>query len=276
MKRTLAMFALLVPLAASASAVSLGATSLEIPAPSGFAPITEQMTALFPFEQNLVAPANEELVAFVSADEAATALEGKLPEGSRKFAVQTMKQLVPLSVPSSYFAELKSGMKAGNEEIFTRVQKSSPEMLDHIRNGLSAKYKADIAQSTSSMVPLPAHEETERSLSYSVIIKDQMQDGSIEVTACTTTLLYVRGKILFLYVYAEDSALQWTRDESKRWADAILAANPSGPRNSIAEGASSVLSNTTWTQVGIRAGFGALIGMAGGLVAWRRKRSKDR
>jgi hypothetical protein len=94
-----------------------------------------------------------------------------------------------------------------------------------------ANYDVDLGLSINLMFPLPPHYETERSLAYSIFFKVNHNDdeGKSVVTerVATCTIVHVQGKVLFLYSKAEKSGLDWCRAESRKWADAVIVANPS-------------------------------------------------
>jgi hypothetical protein len=90
----------------------------------------------------------------------------------------------------------------------------------------------------------------------------------------TATFVHLQGKVLFLYVHAEKSALQWCRDESRRWADAIIAANPSTGEIAAREKRSS-RSGFNWNKVLTNGLIGAVIGgIVGGLNALRKRKQR--
>ena len=80
--------------------------------------------------------------------------------------------------------------------------------------------------------------------------------------------------MLFLYINAEKSALQWGRDESQRWADSIIAANPSTGEVAAREKRSS-RSGFNWNKVLKNALIGAIVGgIVGGLNVLRKRKQK--
>ncbi len=76
--------------------------------------------------------------------------------------------------------------------------------------------------------PLAPHQQDERALAYSMFMSMQTAGGPMRL-ACTATFLYVKAKLLFLYAYAPEKELAWTREASKQWAADILSRNPSPP-----------------------------------------------
>ncbi len=268
----------LVPTISMASNISVGGVSLTIPNPGGFSLMTPQMTALYDLEKQFVAPANEEYAAFIPERDLPAALKGDIPVLPRRFTVQTAKSLIDVSVSTSNFGELKNIIKSQNDDIMKKVEKDLPGMITRMNDGIVKKYDVDLAFSLSQMVPLPVHEETDRTLAYSAFVKYNMNDAAGNPTSfivvVTTTFMHVKGKVLFLYSYAEEEGLEWSRQASKQWASAVVAANPPDLQSSVKESLPSAVAGIDWGKVGAKAFAGAIIGLIIGLVGWAIKRDK--
>jgi len=227
------------------------------------------MVALYDLQKQFVAPTNEEYVAFIPEGYLAAAQKGEIPDLTRRFTVQTAKSIVSASVSSSDFVKLKNIIKSQND---------LPELMARMNKGIAKKYDVNLAFSVSQMVPLPVHEETDRTLAYSAFVKYNMNDAagnpSPYIAVFTATFAHVKGKVLFLYSYAEEAGLEWSRESSKQWASAVVAANPSDFQSSVKESLPSAVTGIDWGEVGIKAIAGAIIGLIVGLIAWARKRGK--
>jgi hypothetical protein len=89
---------------------------------------------------------------------------------------------------------------------------------------------------------------------------------------CTITLIYVKGKVLGLYAYAEETGLEWSREASREWAKAILAANPSDFKTSIMESLPFGVTGVTLAQVMADFTLVGIVFLIIGLVGWVTKR----
>jgi len=258
--------------------MSIGGVALEIPNPPGFAPVTPQMAALYDLQKQFVAPTNEEFIAFISDAGVPVALRGEIPDLARRFSVQTAKTLVNASVSSSDFLQLKTISKSQNDDLMKKVEKGLPGLMGQINKGISKQYDVNLALSVSQMIPLPVHEETDRTLAYSAFVKYNMNDASGKpapyVAVVTATFAHVNGKVLFLYSYAEAAGLEWSREISKEWANAVVVANPPDFQSSVKESLPSAVTGIDWGKVGAKAIAGAFIGLIIGLIAWVRNRGK--
>ena len=60
---------LLMPGLATATGISVGGQRLEIPNPSGYDPVTPQMSEVYELQKQFVGPRNREFVAFIPQEE---------------------------------------------------------------------------------------------------------------------------------------------------------------------------------------------------------------
>jgi hypothetical protein len=237
---------LLAPEVSVAADISVGGVSLTIPNPSGFISVTRQMAVLYDLQKQFVAPTNEEFVVFIPERDVPAALKGDIPDLPRRFTVQTAKTLIGISASTSDFVKLKNIIKSQNDEMMTTVERQLPGLMERMNEGLRKKYEVDLALSVSQMVPMPVHEETDRTLAYSALVKYDMKDQNGDpapfVAVFTATFVHAKGKVLFLYSHAEESGLAWSKEASRQWANAVVAANPSDLESSVKEALSSAVS----------------------------------
>lgn len=273
-----ALLLLLVPSVSRAADISIGGVSLSIPSPHGFSPVTQLMTKLHDLQKHFVPPANEQFVAFIPESDVPAALRDEIPDLPRRFTVQTSKSLIDRSVSHADFTELKNVVASQIDDLMKRVEKELPGLMKQVNDGLKGTSDVDPAFSVSQMVPLSIHEDTDRTLAYSALVKYDMKDQHGNpapfVAVATTTLVHVKGTILFLASYAEESGLEWNKKASRQWAHAVIAANPSDLQATLNEALPSALSGIDWGGVGTKAAGGAAIGAIVGLISWARRRGK--
>ena len=123
--------------------------------------------------------------------------------------------------------------------------------------GFTDQYNIDLALSVSQIVPLPVHEETERSLAYSAFVKydanDEAGNPAPFVAVMTVTFVLVKAKVLFLYSYAEESGLDWSKHISTQRGNAVIKANPVDFQSSIDETLPTAVRGIDWEKVGAKA-----------------------
>ena len=256
--------------------ITIGTTRLTIPAPEGFALISDDVQPYSDISKRFVPPSNEQFAQFLSEADAAAARRGEIPVAERRFYVQTVRQLITPVVSSSDFAELKRELKAQNETLMKKVESQMPGFMDKVNKGISKDYDVDLKLALNQMVPLAPHSETERSLAYSMFLKGSGTDAQGNPTefeaVVTATFVHVRGKILFLYANAEKSALEWSKAASQKWADSVIAANPSTGKTTAQEKAGR-RAGFDWNRVLVMTIIGAVIGgLIGGISSLFRKK----
>lgn len=263
---------------AFAAPIDVGGVGIEVPNPKGFTPVTEAMAELYEFQKLLVTPTNQAFIHFIPMEESAEALSGELPEMERRFSVQTAKGLISASISTSDFEGLKSGIKSQNAEILKQVQDQLPDVMSNISEGVSKQYNVNIALSVSKMLPLPVHLESDRALVYSSIGGYDMIDENGEpinfVVVVTTAFVHIKGRVVFLYSYAGEDDLEWSRRATADWIDSVVNSNPSDVSDSLREAMPSAASGINWSKVADKAIIGAVIGLLLGLVSWVKGRRK--
>lgn len=278
MRSILILFSLLITSSVSAVPILVDDTKIIIPNPEGFVAVTPKMSTLYEFQKQFIAPMNVEFQTFISKNDALIALKNEIPDLTRRFSVQTAKTLVNITVTKSDFIKLKNIIKSQNDEILKKAEKALGKMMGDLNSNFSEQYDMDLALSVSQMVPLPVHEETDRTLAYSMYVKYDMKDEngnpSPFVSVVTATFIHIKGKVLFMYSYAEESSLEWSKMMSAEWTKNTVKANPSDLKSSIKESLPASISKIDWSQVGVKALTGAFIGLIIGLISWLVNRNK--
>ena len=278
MRIAVAALICLLPTIGAAGTVSIGDAAVAIPSPEGFVAVTQNMAALYEFQKQFVGPTSEELVAFIPEGDVPAALKDEIPDFSRRFSAQISKKNANVTASSSDFANLKRFAKSQYEELVKKVEKSLPGLVADRNAAITKKYGAEFAVSALGMVPLAFHEESDRTLAYSAFVKGTTNDAAgraaPHIGVVTTTLVLVNGKVLHLYCFGDDGDLEWSREASKRWASAIIAANPADLAPSVKESLPSARKPFNWEEIGVNSIKGALIALVIGLIGWARTRRK--
>jgi hypothetical protein len=261
-------FACLLSLAATLSAadsinIDVHGTQIVVPCPPGFVPVTSQMKQVDALQRQFVAPMNELFAGFIPEADAPAALEGRNISLPRTFTVQSEKRAAAMNVTKKHFEGLKTAIKSQNEKILNDVERQLPGMIEKMNRGVAKEFGINPGISVPQMIPFPPHEDTDRSIAYSMLVRVNANgpDAKPESAASivTGTFVLVNGKILFLYSNAGEDDLEWSRAISKDWSGAVLAANP-------AEGKTAARNPLTGNSFGARVLRGTLIGALIGLV----------
>jgi len=266
---------ILIPSYVLAVEISVGTTHLSIPSPVGYSLITSDMQPYVKLTERFVPPMNEEFAKFLPEADAAIAARGEIPQPQRYFYVQIAKALIQPFISKDDFAQFKRTIKTQNEKILKKAELQISDLLEKINKGISKDYNVDLGISIDRPLPLPSHSETERSLAYSTFVKYKINDEegkpSFFEGIVTATLVHVQGKVLFLYVNAEKSGLDWCRTESRKWADAVIAANPSTGDIAARESKPSQ-GDFDWDKIFVKGILGAIMGGILGIIGYLSKR----
>lgn len=211
--------------------ITVGTSRLSIPTPGGYSLITSEMQPYSEYAKQFVPSGSEQFALFLSDVDAASAARGEIPAFDRRFYVQTVNSLIHSFVSKGEFERIKQSLRSMNEGVVKELKRKIPDMEQRINKRLSANFDLDLGLSIDQMIPLPPHHETDRSLAYSMLFKlnfnDEEGKPAVRERVATCTIVHVQGKVLFLQSNAEKSGLDWSRAESLKWADAVIAANPS-------------------------------------------------
>lgn len=102
---------LVISFASTANPVEVGGAFVEIPTPSGFARVTLEMTGVVEFQKHFVPPTNQQLASFISEGDVPAALEGRIPDLTRRFTVQVAKKVAGHQLTNAEFSQLKQMYK---------------------------------------------------------------------------------------------------------------------------------------------------------------------
>ncbi|MBD2019547.1 hypothetical protein H6F43_05025 [Leptolyngbya sp. FACHB-36] len=218
-----------VTVVAAPNQISVGGTRLAIPTPNGYAPVTPAMKVLNRFLDNLVPPNNKRFLTFIPQTEVQRALKDEIPNLERTLNVQVSRRIENAKLSQANFAQVKTLLRQENNKIFEQVRRGLPTSTNRINQATENQFNVNSALQISNIIPLEPHEESARTMAFSLLAKVNAtgENGQriSDTIAGTATLVYVRQKFLFLYCYGGEKDLQWTRTASKNWTAAVLAAN---------------------------------------------------
>jgi hypothetical protein len=232
MKRLLHLgWLLLLPAVAGAVDIEVGSTRLLIPAPDGYALLTDEMQPYAGLIKRSVPPQNVQHALFVVEEDAAIAAKGQIPLPKRLFSVQSLRDLAYRPMTTNDFAQLKRSTRSENEQLAGLVEEKMPGLIRDFNEGVAKDYDIDVALSSCKALPFPPHFESDRALAFSMIVTYGMggADGSQESfdKSVTMTLVHVRAKVICLAVAGPREEREWTRAAAREWTERILSANPS-------------------------------------------------
>jgi hypothetical protein len=266
MKKYSTIALLLLPLSLSvmaADSFTINGSGITVPAPKGFVPITDDMTAVKRIVESMADPVNDTLAYYISESEVPTAMEGDVPSLERTFILKVNKQLRRMTMGKNDFSQLKEMAVSQNQQILEEVKSQMPEHMKTISQGFSREFDVDFALNLSQMIPLEPHYQSENALTYSMYINYGVtanNESEDVIVAATATFLNTSGVVLFLYSYASQDDLEWTRNASKDWAESVMSSNSQPPAKSPGRG-------IDWNKVMEKGLVGAVVGGLFALLA---------
>lgn len=223
----------------AADTFTINGKEIIVPVPEGFVRVTDDMTAVMRFVQQMADPMNDMLAYYIMESDVPAALVGEIPSLERTFILKVNKQLRNMTVGKNDFSQLKSLTKSQNQQMFEDIKAEIPEHMKNMSQGVSKEFNVDFAMNISQMVPLEPHYEAENALAFSMYINYGVSAGDEEIeeiVSGTSTFLNASGTVLFLYGYAPKDELEWTRAASMSWAEGVMASNSQPPAKSPGRG----------------------------------------
>jgi hypothetical protein len=221
--RALACCAVLFPLALfSAEEAKIGDVTIKVPAPSGFVRYDGLNERIDGVMLQMVPKTNRLLLMFATPKDAALAKKGKPEELGRYMMLQTFRAAEDMKLSAKEFGQVVEGVEA---------QFASSEKAEQLQDEVNAQLKKtkdakDLK--VGETVMLGVYQKTEYSVDMGMLIKAQVRNEEPTPMAAAFSIIRLREKVLYLYVYsgyyaAEDIA--WTRKTVKEWREAVVAAN---------------------------------------------------
>ena len=139
---------------------------IAIPHPPGFRPVTPEMEPLYKLTRQLVPASNQEFLSFIPVSGVEAALQGQVPNLTRRFSVQGYRQLIPEMVSAADFEKIKVALKDANQKTFDKVRSQLPALADQVNKGLEKEFDMNAALSVSSFIPSPVHLDTPQLLAF--------------------------------------------------------------------------------------------------------------
>jgi hypothetical protein len=267
-----------VPLLAAETAIQVGDTTITVPTPSGFTPVTKDMATLDRFLETFVTPDNVRFISFIPEELLPAVQSGQFPQMPRTLSLQTNKKVVTRTMTTSNFKELKATLRKQNIEMVKEIEKKMPGLMESVNKKVEGQFNAKLDMNINGIVPLPPHEEGERSMASSALLNFTMTTPDGQKTnyhgVVTTTFLHARGKLFFTYVNGGENDLSWSRQVAKDWTTAILAANPSDQATIAKESMRS--GGFDWGRILRNTVIGGLIGGAFGLIRYLFRRTSTK
>ncbi len=211
--------------------ITVGTTQIAIPAPSGYALVTDDMQPFASAATRYVPPEAQQFALFLPDAAISVAATGGMPRSARRLSVQTPKGAIKDTISEAFFTTYKHIIRTQIDGVAKSLSSKKPDALNKLITQASTSDSVERMEILSStIIPFPLHHESAKSVAYSSLIQTSYRSkpGSsvVHEYVATVTSIYLCRKMINLVVYAEKSGLEWSRAEAKEWAEMVLAANP--------------------------------------------------
>lgn len=223
------IFALLFSASSSfATEVTVGRLKLEIPQPAGFVPIADENSALARAERMTEPRDFIKLSRLFPESYEQEFQRGTASGPPRSYYAKTYLPWASMNLQIQDFQTVKQHMRKDctpqdglAKQLSAAAESLGPRLKDEF--GRDPRYAFDVP------IVLPVHDETDRSIGCSFVLKVKGKSATgtdmAEVLTFTNLDVLVKGKVLMIVVYGGGSDLEWTRKAARHWADSALAAN---------------------------------------------------
>jgi hypothetical protein len=208
---------------ADSTTVSVGGSSISLPAPEGFFRYDGKSAKVDAFEQQFTPATNRLLASFGSEEAVAEVLLNHLPRKiDREFSAQTVRSIESHTFTPASFNQMKPEL---------RNSLSSTEKYRSLVEALERNASVAISQNMQmgEIIPLGIFDDTSDSLCFSMLSKVEIAiipDGYVSITACC--VVRVGDRLVDLLVtspYRDKSDIEWAKRSLQSWRDAVLRAN---------------------------------------------------
>lgn len=229
MKAAILGIALVLSISLSAKDFDVGGSRIKIPEPKGFALVTSEMMPLYNIAMKMPDPTNDTLAFYISDALIGRAMGGEIPSYKRYMLVKVFRELRTRRLTSEDFADLSRGVETNIEAAIEKITKQLPGLLKKSSELLESELDVDVAMDVTQMVPLTVHYRDNRAFAFSMYLKMSINaDGRpVEpaILSATITFALVGERMVYFYVYGAKEDLEWTRNASREWTNAVFQLN---------------------------------------------------
>jgi len=257
--------------------ITIDSEPFTIPAPRGYSLLTDDMQPWADIAKRYVPSTNKQYALFMPDTDITLVKIGGAPQNNnRRYAVQMLIAGEHDFIGNADFEKIKNGFR---NQMNDNANANGAATMKKISDTALNADGGNASTTVNNLTMLPVHDETSRSVSCSMLTKFTVNDNGydqIMESVATITFVHLKGKVLYLYVYAPKEDLEWSRQASKEWLAEIMAANPVSAAMAQREQAENH-SGFNWFSLG-KSGFqGAIIGgIVGAIVVLMKRKNKSK
>lgn len=208
--------------------VSVGDTTMQVRQPEGFVRVTEDMPAVYKYLMSSDNPTADIVDIFIEESGGLIALQGGIPDLSRRLVVQSIRSDHSLRMDLEEFAEFRSWSKRNIEDMSAEALRDHPGVMKRASSAVSELLESEVSVGNYGALYLAPHFEDERQIAYSSYVRSFIVDESGRsdgIFVTTTNTILVNGYPLTVLAVGAESDIEWTREAVKGFSNMILSDN---------------------------------------------------
>jgi hypothetical protein len=211
--------------------IDIAGETIRIPSPDGYTEVRSVSQETFSYYEDMCHEINRLCAFFVTREDSVKLISGMDVILSEFITVQTCKKQEDKTVTKYEFAKIRDMFRNDNDSILQNKDETDNQHYRNMEKALSKWHGTEIKFDINGVAPLGIDVETATSISMSAIQKQNISmhgKNKKHLVAVTFTSALVKNKILNFYVhriYQDEKDVDWTRLQSKKWMQAIFAAN---------------------------------------------------
>lgn len=201
--------------------VKIGEVAIEIPLPGGFERADGVSPALDEKWLGLAPLSNRLLATFAMSSDLKFLKQAKPKTFRRYMIAQTLKESENTEITAAEFETIILALAKQFEDDGSSLAQST-EAVNEEWASRAIKAKAGDAQSLGIL------HRSKRSIDFGIMQKSQVGEAAATTMISANSMVLVRGKVVYLYVYSEFESpedIVWARKTLKAWRESVLANN---------------------------------------------------
>lgn len=199
--------------------VQAGRTEIIIPIPGQYVEVGDEYR-FFPEE----AP-NRLLAWFVKTEDMKKFLPDNKEVLNRYMQIQISKEAESRTISASDFSKVAAAVSKQQNVDYAKSMHEANRILKKLATASKDIPEVEISHPKA----LGTFFKTDRAVGFLMLMSVSSKDQEKPIPVlCGGTIMRVREKLIFAYVYAEahdKDAMQWVKSTSKQWAESIIKAN---------------------------------------------------
>ena len=217
--------------AAPPTTVTIGGSTVLIPAPPDAADPQKLVPELRKMAELATAPPNRLLVSFVVDGDLQQILKGREIPIERYFMAQTPRHAEKDIMTRRDFDTVRAVVREQQVEMLKSVKPDVSKWLEETSKGISGEAGRPINLSLGEFVPLGILADQEAMILFGILSQLSVGRGGTsesKMIVNVSAIVHAREKVVFLYTYSlyrGEADIEWAKQVTREWAERFLKAN---------------------------------------------------